>query len=67
MRLCIDLGLHRRSSSTEITLEGELNKRIFWSCYYLDREISGALGLSELVIPSRVLMFFRSSTSGYSR
>ncbi|KAI1774282.1 fungal-specific transcription factor domain-containing protein [Hypoxylon cercidicola] len=43
MRLCIELGIHRRSSSSDVSIESELNKRIFWACFFLDREISGAI------------------------
>jgi hypothetical protein len=44
VRLCIELGLHRKSVTGEISMERELEVRIFWSCYYLDRGISVALG-----------------------
>ncbi|KIW05924.1 uncharacterized protein PV09_03117 [Verruconis gallopava] len=44
VRQCIELGLHRKSSHDEITIEKELNARAFWSCYYLDRGVSVALG-----------------------
>ncbi|RDW85138.1 hypothetical protein BP6252_02728 [Coleophoma cylindrospora] len=44
MRLCIELGLHRRQRHRIFTIEAELNKRRFWSCYYLDRDVSLALG-----------------------
>lgn len=44
MRLCIDLGLHRHQSHLRPSLQSELEKRLFWSCYYLDREVSIALG-----------------------
>lgn len=43
VRLCIELGLHRKSTRNEVSLERELQLRIFWSCYYLDREVSVAL------------------------
>lgn len=48
VRLCIELGLHRKSNRKEITLEKELEKRLFWSCYYVDREVSMALGMSKI-------------------
>lgn len=44
MRLCIELGLHRRQKHRSFSLEGEMDKRRFWSCYFLDRDISIALG-----------------------
>ena len=44
MRLCIELGMHRKSPNSELSLDKELDTRIFWSCYYLDRGVSVALG-----------------------
>lgn len=46
VRFCIELGLHRKSVQNQVSMDSELNKRIFWSCYYLDRELSVALGES---------------------
>jgi len=44
VRQCIELGLHRKASGNEVTMEKELKAPIFWSCYYLDRGVSVALG-----------------------
>ena len=44
MKMCIELGLHRQRRSSKISLKSELNKRIFWSCYWHEREIAMALG-----------------------
>ncbi|WVQ84014.1 hypothetical protein IAT38_006159 [Cryptococcus sp. DSM 104549] len=44
MRLCVELGLHRKASPTDDPLENEVRKRIFWSAYSLDRLISLASG-----------------------
>ncbi|CZR52338.1 uncharacterized protein PAC_02215 [Phialocephala subalpina] len=45
IRFAIDLGLHRKSSCpTRSLLRSEMKKRIFWSAYLLDRNISVALG-----------------------
>lgn len=46
MRLCIDLGLHRRLPTLTKTspAEAEMQRRVFWSCYCLDRQISIILG-----------------------
>jgi hypothetical protein len=44
MRLCIELGLHRRSRRQPPSVEGEMNKRRFWTTYVLDRDISIAVG-----------------------
>lgn len=45
MRLCVELGLHRKKRSTvKATLQSELEKRLFWACYYFDRDLSFALG-----------------------
>ncbi|KUJ12403.1 uncharacterized protein LY89DRAFT_785771 [Mollisia scopiformis] len=45
IRFAIDLGLHRKSyCPTRSLLRSEMKKRIFWSAYALDRNISVALG-----------------------
>lgn len=45
MLIAIDLGLHRQpQTKKKITFEQEMNKRIFWSCYAFDRQISIPLG-----------------------
>lgn len=45
MRTCIDLGMHRRPPAGKyLHLENEMRKRIFWTCYCLDRQISIVLG-----------------------
>jgi hypothetical protein len=51
MRLCIDLGLHRRTkakgsrSASLLTLSAlEMRKRVFWTAYCLDRQVSIVLG-----------------------
>lgn len=47
VRLCIELGFHRKPATGEVSIARELQLRIFWSCYYLDRGISVALGESS--------------------
>ncbi|KAK4069440.1 transcriptional regulator family: Fungal Specific TF [Trichoderma harzianum] len=50
MASCIDLGLHRdvgsrqESLPKEAILKEEMRKRVFWSCYCLDRNVGTALG-----------------------
>lgn len=50
MASCIDLGLHRDvgprqdSLPKEAVLKEEMRKRVFWSCYSLDRNVGTALG-----------------------
>ncbi|KAI0117437.1 fungal-specific transcription factor domain-containing protein [Daldinia grandis] len=44
VRLCIELGLHRRQRRQQPSLEGEMDKRRFWTAYFLDRDISIAVG-----------------------
>ncbi|KAI0007454.1 fungal-specific transcription factor domain-containing protein [Xylariaceae sp. FL0662B] len=44
IRLCIELGLHRRPRRYQPSVEGEMNKRRFWTSYFLDRDISIAIG-----------------------
>ncbi|KAI1082921.1 fungal-specific transcription factor domain-containing protein [Whalleya microplaca] len=44
IRLCIELGLHRRPRRQQPSVEGEMDKRRFWTAYFLDRDISIAIG-----------------------
>lgn len=44
MKMSIELGLHRKRRTREISLQSELNKRLFWSCYSWDRELSIVMG-----------------------
>ncbi len=45
IRIAIDLGLHRRTAAMNTpSLENEMRKRLFWSCYNLDRQVSIPLG-----------------------
>jgi hypothetical protein len=51
MRLCIDLGLHRRAKTRRSMRERtlplrtlEMRKRVFWTAYCLDRQVSIILG-----------------------
>ncbi|KAK8056216.1 transcriptional regulatory protein [Apiospora rasikravindrae] len=44
MRLCVELGLHRRPRRQLPGVEAEMNKRRFWTTYFLDRDISIAIG-----------------------
>jgi hypothetical protein len=44
MKLCIDLGLHRKPRRQSRSLQAEMNRRRFWTAYVLDRDISIALG-----------------------
>jgi hypothetical protein len=50
----VELGLHRRSNHRERSIESELEKRLFWSCYYLDREVSIALGRPPAISDSDI-------------
>lgn len=44
MLIAIDLGLHRQPRTKKVSFELEMRKRIFWSCYAFDRQISIPLG-----------------------
>ncbi len=44
IKLCISLGLHRKPSPTQFGLAAEFDKRLFWSCYVLDRDITIVAG-----------------------
>ncbi|EXJ90263.1 hypothetical protein A1O1_03362 [Capronia coronata CBS 617.96] len=43
--IVIEHGLHRQTKAlSQLTLEGELRKRLFWACYAFDRQISIPMG-----------------------
>lgn len=42
--MCVELGLHRQKRSSRISFKSELNKRLFWSAYFSEREIAIAMG-----------------------
>jgi hypothetical protein len=51
MRLCIDLGLHRKRGPSHLQINNpraladlEMRKRVFWTAYCLDRQVSIVLG-----------------------
>ncbi|KAK8076500.1 fungal-specific transcription factor domain-containing protein [Apiospora phragmitis] len=44
MRQCIDLGLHRKTRKFKSLLEYEMRKRVFWTCYCIDRQLSISMG-----------------------
>lgn len=45
MRLCICYGYHRETCSTKDHVQDvEMRRRIFWSCYCLDRQTSIDMG-----------------------
>jgi hypothetical protein len=44
LRICIDLGLHRRARKERLNVETEMRKRRFWTCYFLDGQVSIVLG-----------------------
>jgi hypothetical protein len=45
MRACINLGMHRKGIAKGCSLfDNEIRKRVFWTCYCLDRQISIILG-----------------------
>ncbi|KAH9885724.1 fungal-specific transcription factor domain-containing protein [Xylariomycetidae sp. FL2044] len=45
MRQCIEMGLHRKAHRQRSSiLEYEMSKRVFWTCYCLDRQVSIILG-----------------------
>ncbi|KAH8899855.1 hypothetical protein GQ53DRAFT_203201 [Thozetella sp. PMI_491] len=44
IRLCVELGLHRKPRRQVPSVESEMNKRRFWTAYFIDRDISIALG-----------------------
>ncbi|KAJ9142369.1 Fungal-specific transcription factor domain-containing protein [Pleurostoma richardsiae] len=44
MRLCIELGLHRKQRKRPPSVEYEIDKRRFWTVYGLDRDVSISIG-----------------------
>lgn len=45
--VCIEMGLHKKgatSSSESLLRDAEIRRRVFWSCYSLDRVTSIVLG-----------------------
>jgi hypothetical protein len=44
LRIGVSLGLHRRSPVKAVGLATELDKRLFWTCYILDRELAVLMG-----------------------
>ncbi len=40
----MEIGLYRKARRYVPTVEGEMDKRRFWTAYFLDRDISIALG-----------------------
>ncbi|KAF7555653.1 hypothetical protein G7Z17_g1983 [Cylindrodendrum hubeiense] len=43
--IAIDHGLHRQTKAmSRLTMDNELRKRLFWSCYAFDRQISIPMG-----------------------
>ncbi|KAI0121059.1 fungal-specific transcription factor domain-containing protein [Xylariales sp. AK1849] len=44
MRHCIEMGMHRKTRKSMSLLEHEIRKRVFWTCYCLDRQVSIILG-----------------------
>ena len=44
-RIAIDLGLHRQTTAMDkLGYDVEMRKRLFWSCYTMDRQVSIPLG-----------------------
>ncbi|BFZ55086.1 hypothetical protein PYCC9005_002125 [Savitreella phatthalungensis] len=56
MRICVELSLHREQNNrSQLTLlDRELRKRIFWSCYSLDRFVSLVLGRPCAIVDENV-------------
>jgi hypothetical protein len=44
MKHCVDVGLHRKVASHGADLATELDKRLFWTCYRLDRHTAISTG-----------------------
>ena len=44
IRLCIELGLHRHRRERQPSIQSEMNRRRFWTAYFLERDICIAIG-----------------------
>ncbi|KAH8884943.1 hypothetical protein GQ53DRAFT_374980 [Thozetella sp. PMI_491] len=44
VKLCISFGLHRRACTSRFGIRSELDKRLFWTCYILDRDVTFTMG-----------------------
>jgi hypothetical protein len=44
MKLCAGIGIHRKPRSHRTCLAAELDMRLFWSCYRLDRDTALSTG-----------------------
>jgi len=66
MKMCIELGLHRRRRSSALSLKSELNKRLFWACYWHDREIAVAMGRPPSISDHDIDVEVRFSASTFS-
>lgn len=44
MKTCVELGLHRRQKRSQLSVKSEHIKRLFWCCYWHDREVAIAMG-----------------------
>lgn len=44
VKLCVSMGLHRRACTSNFGIKSELDKRLFWTCYMLDREVTLTMG-----------------------
>jgi hypothetical protein len=54
IKLSISLGLHRRRRSAILSLDTELDKRLFWTCYCLDRDINLTMGRPPSIADSDI-------------
>jgi hypothetical protein len=64
MRICVELGLHRKKRQyLKPNLQSELEKRQFWACYYVDRDLALSLGRPpsindcDIDVEVRLMMF----------
>jgi hypothetical protein len=64
--VCIEMGLHRKrtpKSSGEHARDTEIRRRVFWSCYCLDRITSIVLGRAFAIADRDINVEASSSTS----
>ncbi|KAJ9235380.1 transcriptional regulator family: Fungal Specific TF [Paecilomyces variotii] len=55
MRICIDLGLHRKANLVNLDpFTAQMRRRLFWSVYYLERVIAVSLGRPPSIPDSHI-------------
>jgi hypothetical protein len=65
MKLCIELGLHRQKRSSKVCLQSERHKRLFWICYWHERELAIAMGRPPAICDRDIDVEVRNGPDSY--